>query len=966
MKRLWGLLWVTLLGLPLITPLMSATAVSCTHDGHLHYHRIATMRHAWENGLFFSRWLPDLAFGYGYPFFVYREPVPLYAGLFPHLLGMSLPAASNLFYGICILSGGWFAFLWMRDLFGERAGVITAVSYMTAPYILIDALIRGNSPESAALALFPLLLWAGRRWMLGRMALKSSQEQAVSFLIGTFGLALLSLSHNISTLLFSPVLLVYLLIVAWVRRVEWKISLLRVGLLFGLGLGMTFFYSGGALLELDQVTLEQSTVTRNNDFHFNFTSLDEIFAPVAPEDPMLVNPPMLLRLGWVPVGLAVLGILVVILQGRGGAGRQGRKNLPRSRSSHDHRSSLPRTEKIAHVWMMVAGTAVFLFMSLSISQPIWENVPLIDFVQFPWRFVGRAALPVAFLAGIPFASKPQRTNDKEQMTKNSGQLVPILFFIAITLLIIEAVPNLYPNQCSEDVFPTINTVYTYEHQTGLVGVDPEGSYFPRTVQKRPSSSSLEPAYQTGTTPQRFELPTDVSFDIVEQQPLGTTIQLNAPAPFTARYLSFDFPGWVAFVDGNRVPITPNQPDGLITFPIPAGAHTVQVRWQSTPTRTLLLGLSLMALAGTLVTAVISSQWTMDSRQWSTTNYPLSTIHYPLIIAVVLLVGKMAVFDRMNTPLRHLAAPPVSNSVGLQGGELRLDGFNLSAETAVSGGTFDIDLAWTAVSPPVTDYQSNVWLVDENGLIWSDKETFRPRIYEDMPRTLFWLPGQWGWDSREVAVFSGTPPGKYDIVLTLFELETLAPLTLTDVNGTVIGPTAVIGQINVTAPEKQPPLTPQIELTAVLPNRGLSLLGYHQDRDAAIPGEIFLLTLYWLREGEQSVDSFNLALLNEAGEQIKTWQLATTRPDFEAWQIGQQIRGQYLFRLPAGLDNGRYQFILQNEIMLGTVNVTAPDRMFDAPEMETAVDIPFSQENNHLITLTGYTQSTINHQLSTIN
>ena len=80
------------------------------------------MRHAWENGLYFSRWLPDLAFGYGYPFFVYREPVPLYASLIPHLLGLPLPAAENLLYIVSILAAGWFMYLWVCDVFGGRAG----------------------------------------------------------------------------------------------------------------------------------------------------------------------------------------------------------------------------------------------------------------------------------------------------------------------------------------------------------------------------------------------------------------------------------------------------------------------------------------------------------------------------------------------------------------------------------------------------------------------------------------------------------------------------------------------------------------------------------------------------------------------------------------------------------------------------------------------------------------------------
>ncbi len=288
------LLITVLLGLPLITPLLRWLNVPCTHDGHLHYHRIAAMNFAWDNGIYFTRWLPDLAFGYGYPFFIFREAPPLYLPFLLHQLGLPLPAATNLFYALTILAAGVFMFLWVRDLFGERAGVVAAVAYMAAPYVLVDALIRGNSPEALALPLFPFLLWIGRRWLLsGSLA---------SFAGAVGGLALLSLSHNISTLIFVPTLLVYLIAIALLYRADVPARQLavRLVLLFALGLGLAFFYTGGALLEMDQVTLEQSTTTRNNDWRLNFASLGEILAPVAPEDPNLVNPPLLFRLGWIP------------------------------------------------------------------------------------------------------------------------------------------------------------------------------------------------------------------------------------------------------------------------------------------------------------------------------------------------------------------------------------------------------------------------------------------------------------------------------------------------------------------------------------------------------------------------------------------------------------------------------------------------------------------------------------------
>jgi hypothetical protein len=363
------LLLVTLLGLPLVTPLLRWTQVPCTHDGHLHYHRLAAIRYAWESGLPFSRWLPDVVFGYGYPFFNYREAAPLYVSLFPYLFGVPLPAAINLFYVLSILAAGCFMFLWVRDVFGPLAGLVSAVAYMAAPYLLVDALIRGNQPESMGLALLPLAAWSGRRFL--------RDGKAWSFVVASLSLALLALSHNISILLFAPLLSVYLLAVGLWRRLGWRTLGMRVGLIMGLGLGLAVFYSGPALLELDQITISQSVSTRGNDFRFNFATLTEILTPVGPANPASLNPPLSIRLGLAPAVLALLGLVCLIWVRAG--------------------------ERRGHIVLMGLGAIAMLFMALTISRPIWEGLPLIEFVQFPWRFIGRAALPVAFLAGVPFS-----------------------------------------------------------------------------------------------------------------------------------------------------------------------------------------------------------------------------------------------------------------------------------------------------------------------------------------------------------------------------------------------------------------------------------------------------------------------------------------------------------------------------------------------------------------------------------
>ncbi|MCB0000631.1 MAG: hypothetical protein KDE56_32925, partial [Anaerolineales bacterium] len=215
------------------------------------------------------------------------------------------------------------------------------------------------------------------------------------------------------------------------------------------------------------------------------------------------------------------------------------------------------------------------------------------------------------------------------------------------------------------------------------GVDPEGSYFPRTVEERPSASPLEANYQANETPQRFDtavFPSGTNIEAITYEKLGATAQINSPEPFTARYLSFDFPGWVATVDGDPVPITPEDPSGLITFPVPAGSHEIAVRWQSTPTRTLLLGFSLISLAGVLVTllVLVKTQSSVSGKRLSVNGKPTDhrsrITDYGLLITVAaLLIAGKFILDNTESPLRLVAGPDVAHTAVLQGAELRLEG-----------------------------------------------------------------------------------------------------------------------------------------------------------------------------------------------------------------------------------------------------------------------------------------------------
>jgi hypothetical protein len=419
----------------------------------------------------------------------------------------------------------------------------------------------------------------------------------------------------------------------------------------------------------------------------------------------------------------------------------------------------------------------------------------------------------------------------------------------------------------------------------------------------------------------------------------------SPEPFQARYLSYAFPGWQVRVNDQRVAITPGEPEGLITFPIPAGESDIQISWGLTPLRRALGAVSLLSLAGIGVAAVVLARRGVQEPRGGGVVGPRRSggrgMVFILAVAVGFLLLKVLVVDRLETPLRRAAALGVSQPVALSGAELRLAGYDLSQGTVTAGDTFDIDLAWLVAAPPAADYQSNIWLAGPEGMTWSDKETQRPRLFEETGPTRSWLPGQWAWDSREVRVLPGTPPGQYDIVLTLFDLADLSPLTLTDGSGSVVGPTAVLGQIEVRAPSGPAELSPQYGLNVEM--GGLTLLGYSQDRQEAIPGQEMLLTLFWQRPAgrENPANSVTLALQDQAGQVVQRWALPPVRADYppDRWPAGQGQRGQHGLRLAGGLSSGRYTFTLEG-LELGSLDITAPERRFDEPPYQVAAGADF--------------------------
>lgn len=327
-----------------------------------------------------------------------------------------------------------------------------------------------------------------------------------------------------------------------------------------------------------------------------------------------------------------------------------------------------------------------------------------------------------------------------------------------------------------------------------------------------------------------------------------------------------------------------------------------------------------------------------------------------LTAALLLFFKLAVADQMETPFRYSrlhhndTLPGIAYPLNQPYADgLTLIGYDRSAAQIPADGTLRIDLHWTVRQQPSRRYQTAIHLVGSEGLRWSHPDSYRPTDYEGAPSTSAWTPGRHALDSHEVELLPGTPPGTYDVVLTVFDRDTLVPLSALNEQLQPTAPELTLGQVTLVAPQSPPrvqELGIQERLGASL--GPLTLLGVNFDRQEAAAGDPVFATTFW-RVDERPLEKLvlRLELIAPDGSVAVAYDLPPTtswHPTF-AWQPGDVWRGQHLLHLPADLDTATYAWALRllpatrRTVSLNEFSVTAPARSFVPPPMDLRVDAP---------------------------
>ncbi len=805
-----GLLVTLALCLFALWPLLYRPGLPNGDDVLYHVYRAAEMDRTWSHGVLTPRWAEAFYTGYGAPLFHYYASLTYYlTSILMRVFALDAVNSLRLLIALCVLGSGAGMYSFVRRFAGNAGGIMAALCYVYSPYLLFtEPYSRGAYPELLAFALFPALMWSYSRLITTR--------NVSSFLLAVALEAMLIISHNLMALVMTGLLAAWVVwslgaaifipqsdntASRWRRAHPHLLALLALAL----GVGLAAYFWLPVTQEGGAVKLANLTgVAELNYRNFFVPVLHLLEANPRTDAGALNGLEHRLNLGvpqWTLALSGILGIIILlarpIINKTPIANHQPSFPHPSSLIPHPFSLSTQYSALSTSLFFTLAALALIALI-LSASAPIWETVVPLAYLQFPWRLLGPAVFCLSVLAGM-------NALWLERLPRPAGG---VLAAASVVFVVGMAAPTLYVTEWTNE---TVDTSVAAYHDAELRGLQRattfSNEYLPAPVAVEPGATPRLLADYADSYPVNKAhleaLPPDVAVEVLEHGPQHDVWRVSTPELFTMEVLTYAFPGWTAEIDGQPVPITPSDPHGLITFPIPVGDHTVRLYLGSTPPRDLGNTVTIIALLGTLAVGLAIYRFTAN-RQQPTANSPTLIPHtsylVPFLLGGLFTLAFLFIYLReggvwANSPPGEavLAQHQVTYNVGEQ---IQLIGYDLSGEAFRPGDRLEVVIYWYAREQPDYGYNSFLHVVG-GGMVAAQADKLNPA---GLP-TVTWTPD--GHIRDEYVITLPETPGDYELLAGLWTCEgapegecgTGRP-TVTDAAGNVVGDAMPLGMIMV--------------------------------------------------------------------------------------------------------------------------------------------------------------------------
>lgn len=526
------------------------------HDD-LQAFRIHQMHECFKDFQIPCRWVPDMGYQYGYPQYNYYPPSVYYLGEFFHLIGFQFIDSVKIVFALGFIVSGLTMYLFLRDFLSKWPALVGALLYTYIPYKALNVYVRGALNEFWAMAFYPLIFWSS--WKV----IKEGGKKNVLFF--ALSLSLLLLTHNLMTLIFLPVLGVWIILqIILEKKFKSILNLFWGGLL---GLGLAAFFTIPVFAEKPFAHLE-TLIGGYFDYRQHFVSLSQLFISNYwgyGSSVWGLDDGMSLAVGHIQVIGSVIALILASF-------------------------FFKKFKKLSIiVFAFFATELLVLFMIHQKSSPIWTALEsVLIFLQFPWRFLSISSFLLAVMSalGVFFIEKL----DLKIFKVNSAKIYGSILVIACLILYLPFfTPREWYSITDKDKFSGVS----WDKQLTISIFD----YLPIYAKFPPTAPA--PEY-----PETLEGLADFKESWRGSDYKIWTLSVSEPALLRAPV--FDFPGMKVFIDGVEVPHwnddCRNQEfcHGLVTFNIGVGDHTFLVKLTNTPVRAIANLITLISLGVVLI------------------------------------------------------------------------------------------------------------------------------------------------------------------------------------------------------------------------------------------------------------------------------------------------------------------------------------------------------------------------------
>lgn len=562
---------------------------SCGHDFDFHLVNWFDAFASWQRGLFYPHWTVSPDYGAGEPRFLFYPPLTWMLGAALHLRMAWIFVPDALVF-LMLAGTGLGTRALALELLPDGPATLAGCVAIFSGYSLFTAYERTAFGElTGGLWIALLLLFALRE--RGRAGSPpQSTLRAGALMDRAFDGSLAPLAVVVAGIWLSDVplgvmgcyLLAAVALSAALLRKSWA-PVVRAAAGAVLGIGLASIYLVPATWEQRWVDVAQATNDPGSRVEANW-----MFARHS--DPSMdLHDAVLLK-----VSIIAASMLLVAFAGLLVAGLRGRLKAQRN-------------------WWMVLALipAVILLLQFPVSLPIWNLLPKLRLLQFPWRWLVVLEAPMGiFFAAALWPAKLWR--------KILFAILCIALFVGATLF----GSRIFNQLCdADDSIPGMWSVY----RSGA-GFEGYNEYAPPDADNSLLASGLPGACLVEDPQQKLGAPSEDSDNPV-WDPSQHSCEATFPAAWTAPehlhlsastshagYLILrlrSYPAWRMTVNGSLAAKLPERDDGLIVVPVAPGAVNVDVRW--TTTGDVIAGRWLSGAAVVLVTLLCLWEWELRRR-----------------------------------------------------------------------------------------------------------------------------------------------------------------------------------------------------------------------------------------------------------------------------------------------------------------------------------------------------------------